>query len=71
MLSILVSILVALSVIAISVSVGEHFLPQILDWFNNAIDQVYQLLPLFPTWVLPYILVALVLALLSLGVKLL
>lgn len=71
MISILIGILAGVAIIAGAVAIGEHFLPQIMEWFNNSIDQVYQLTSLFPAWVLPYILVVVALAILSLGVKLL
>lgn len=71
MVSILLGILAGVSILAASVAIGEHFLPQIMEWFNNSIEQLYQLVPLLPTWVMPYILVAVAIAVISLGVKLL
>lgn len=71
MLSIFLGILAGISIIAASVAIGVHFLPQIMEWFNNSIEQVYQLIPMLPAWVMPYILVAVTVAVISLGVKLL
>lgn len=71
MISILLGILAGVTVLAGAIAIGEHFLPQIMEWFNNSIETIYSITALFPTWMLPYFLIAIAIAVLSLGVKLL
>lgn len=71
MISILVGIFAGLAVIAAVVAAIAYFLPHIIEWFNNSIDILMGITGLFPAWILPYILVVVMVAIISLGVKLL
>lgn len=71
MISILVGILVGIASIASIVAFIASFAPDIVKWFNSSIDFVMQMSDYLPTWILPYFLVAIAIALISLGVKLL
>lgn len=71
MISILVGILVGVAAVAALVAFLVQFAPAIISWFNSSIEAVTMLLDLLPSWVAPFVLVAVALSLVSLGVKLL
>lgn len=71
MISILLGILAGIAALVAVVSVIAYFLPYIIEWFNNSIDTLMGITSLFPAWLMPYVLVAVGVAILSLGVKLL
>lgn len=71
MISILLQILLALSAVVALVSFLIAFLPYITSYFSNSIQFIVSLVSDIPDWCVPYVSIALVLAVLSLGVKLL
>lgn len=71
MISIIIGILAGIAIIASVVAAIAYFLPHIIEWFNNSINILMGITGLFPAWLLPYILVVIMVAIISLGVKLL
>ena len=71
MISILLGILAGLGSLIAIISFISAYSEQIVDWLNNSIEQIMIFTDLLPVWVVPYVLVAIAVALVSLGVKLL
>lgn len=71
MLSVLLTIAQYVLVIAAVVIFLIFFIPIILKWVTWAFTAVYLVIDTVPEWVAPFFLVCVVLALVSLGVKLL
>lgn len=48
-----------------------HFLPYMVEWFNFGFGQIYEYFDFLPVWLLPFAFVAIILACVGWGVKLL
>ena len=71
MLSAIVAILAAIAGIGAIAATLWQFWEPILNWLNWAQGFVYELFDFLPTWLVPFAGVAIILALVGLGVKLL
>lgn len=71
MLSLLLTIAQYVVVIAALVILLVYFVPILWTWLTWAFSAVYILISTVPDWVAPFFLVCVILALISLGVKLL
>ena len=71
MISLLIAIAVGIVTIAGIVTFIFQFAPQIVEWLNNSVETISSIMTLLPAWIIPYCLVGVALAFISLGVKLL
>lgn len=71
MISLLLGILAGISAIVALVSFLVAFLPDLVNSFNLSYEHVLAVTNMLPDWVIPYVLVAITVAIISLGVKLL
>ena len=71
MIDLLIAIAVGIVTIAGIATFIYSFAPQIVEWLNNSVETISSIMTFLPAWIIPYCLVGVALALISLGVKLL